>query len=119
PQVDLSALAEQALAALGGVERDHVVARLHAGHSLADLDHDPRALVAQYRGEHALRILARKRERIGMAQRGMGDLHQHLALLRAFEVELDDLQRLSGFESDGGTGLHGVAPAMRWGIPRR
>src|SRR5690606_8234128 len=36
-QVGVAALAEQALAALGGVERDHVVARLHAGHALAHL----------------------------------------------------------------------------------
>jgi hypothetical protein len=29
--------------------------------------------------------------------------------LRAFEIELDDLERLLGFEGDGGAGLHGAA----------
>src|SRR5690606_7149205 len=55
-QVGLARLAELALAAFGGVERDHVVAGLDAGHALADLDHHARALVAEHRGEHALRV---------------------------------------------------------------
>ncbi len=50
--------AEQALAAFGGVQRDHVVAGLDAGHALADFDHDARAFVAQHRREQAFRIVA-------------------------------------------------------------
>ena len=42
-----------------------------------------------------------------MADAGRHDLDQHLAGLRAFEIELDDLQRALGLERDGGTGLHG------------
>src|SRR5690606_31650668 len=110
-QVGLARLAEQALAAFGGVQRDHVVAGLDAGDALAHFHDDAGALVPEHRREHAFRIVARKRERIGVAQRGVGDLHQHLALARRLDVELDDLQRLSGGEGDGGAGFHGTAPA--------
>jgi hypothetical protein len=34
------------------------------------------------------------------------DLDQDFAGLRSFQVDLDDLERLLGFESDGGTCLH-------------
>jgi len=57
-QVGLATLAEQALPALGGVQRDDVVARLHRGHALADLDHDARAFVAEHAWEQAFGIIA-------------------------------------------------------------
>jgi chromate transporter len=41
-----------------------------------------------------------------VADAGVGDLHQHLALARRLDVDLDDLQGLTGFEGDGGAGLH-------------
>ena len=34
------------------------------------------------------------------------DLDEHFARLRAFQIDLDDLQRLPGFEGDGGAGFH-------------
>ena len=43
---------------------------------------------------------------VGMADAGGLDLDQHLAGLRPFQVDLDDLQRLLGLERDGGAGLH-------------
>ncbi|KAG0776271.1 hypothetical protein G6F22_012693 [Rhizopus arrhizus] len=106
-QVGLAALAEQALATLGGVQRNHVVARLDAGHALAHLHHDARAFMAQHHREQAFRIVAGQGERIGVAHTGVGDLHQHFALLRRGDVDLDDLQRLAGTKGDGGTGLLG------------
>ncbi len=105
-QVGLAALAEQAFAAFGGVQRNHVVARLHAGHAFAALDHDAGALMAQHGREQALRIVARECEGIGVAHAGVRDLHQHLALLRRCHVDLDDLQGLAGLEGHGSTGFH-------------
>src|SRR3546814_13320575 len=55
--------------------------------------------LAQHHREQPFRIGARQGERIGVAQRGVGDLHQHLALARRLDVDLEDLQRLSCFES--------------------
>jgi len=57
-QVGLAGLAEQALAAFGGVQRDHVVAGFHAGDPGPDLDHGTGALVSQHRGEQAFGIIA-------------------------------------------------------------
>ena len=94
-QVGLAALAEQALTALGGVQRDHVVTRLDRGHALADLDHDAGALMAQHRREHAFRVLARQGEGVGMANAGIRDPDKHLALARRLDVDLDDFQWLS------------------------
>ena len=65
----------------------------HAG---ADVDDDARALVAEDRREEALGIGAGERELVGVADAGGLDLDQHLAGLRAFEVDGLDGQRLAG-----------------------
>ena len=57
-------------------------------------------------GNKPFGIIAAEREGIGVADAGMGDLHQHFAGLRRRDVDLDDLQRLARFEGDGGTGFH-------------
>ena len=50
-----------------------------------------------------------------MADAGRHDLDQHLALLGALEVQLDDLERFLGFERDGRAGLHELLPPMNSG----
>ena len=77
----------------------------------ADLDDDAGALVAEDRREQALGIGARQRELVGVADAGRLDLDQHLAGLRALEVDLDDLERLAGREGDGCAGLHDSPPS--------
>jgi hypothetical protein len=42
-----------------------------------------------------------------MAHAGVGDLDQHLALLRRGDIDLDDLQGFSSLEGDGSAGFHG------------
>ena len=84
-----------------------MVARLHAGDAGADLADHARALMAEDRGEDSLAVEAVERVGVGVADAGRHDLDQHLAGLGAFEVELDDLERLLGGEGDGGAGLHG------------
>ena len=70
-----------------------------------------RALVTQHDGKQAFRIFAGQGEGVGVADAGVGDLHQHFALLRRGDVDLDDLQRFACGEGDGGTGFHGGTPA--------
>ena len=117
-QIGLSALAEQAFAAFGGVQRNHMVAGLDAGHAFAHFHHDARAFVAQHGREDAFGVVTAQGESVGMTDAGMGDLDQHLASLGRRDVDFDDLQGFSGFEGYGGAGFHGQVflgrLRMRW-----
>ena len=79
-----------------------MISRLQRGHAFADFHDHARALMTQHRRENAFRIVAAERERIGVTDAGVADLHQHLARARRRDIDLDDLQRLTGTESDGG-----------------
>jgi hypothetical protein len=116
-EVGLGVQAVFALPALGGVERDDMIAGLQRGHALAHLQHDARALMAEDRGEQPLGVRARKREVVGVADAGGLDLDQNLARLRAVEVHVHDFQRFSGFKGHGGTCAHGSVPpsGLFWG----
>jgi hypothetical protein len=114
-QVGLAAQAELALAALGRVERNDVVALLERGHAGADVDHDARAFVAEDGREDAFRVGAGERVVVGVADAGGLDLDQHLAELRSFEVDGFDGQRLAGLPGDGGFGFHGAGSLKRGG----
>src|SRR5690606_6783586 len=94
-EIRLARLAEFALAALGRVERNHVIADLHARDALADFLDDAAAFVAENRRERALRIVARQRIRVGVADARRHDAHENFALLRPLEVDLFDAQRLT------------------------
>jgi hypothetical protein len=76
-------------------------------HALADRFDDATALMAQDSRKNAFRILSRQRVGIGMADTGRNNPHQYLAGLRRLDVDLNDLQRLIGSESDGGAGFDG------------
>ena len=65
-----------------------MVALLHGGDARADLDHDAGALMAEDRREQALRIGARQREVVGVADAGRLDLDQHLAGRRALQIDV-------------------------------
>ena len=118
-QVGLAAQAAFALAALGRVERDHVVARLDRGHAAADLDHHARALVAEDRGEQALGIEPVQGVGVGVADTGGLDLDQDLARLRPLQVQLHDLERLLRCKGDGGAGLHADFRFPTYSVMRR
>src|SRR5207342_2377210 len=105
-EIGLAAEARLTLAAFGRVERNHMVARLHAGYARPDFTHHACAFMAEDRGEDALAVESVERISIGVADTGRHDLDQHLARLWPFKVELDDLERLLRFESDSGAGLH-------------
>ena len=106
-QVRLAGQAAFALAAFRRVERDHMIARLHAGHAGADFAHDARALMAQHAREDALGVQPVQRVGIGMADAGGHDLDQNFARLGALQVQFDDFQRFLGFKGDSGACFHG------------
>ena len=90
-----------------------MIALLERRHARPHLDHDARALMAHDRREEAFRIGAGNRELVGMANAGRLDLDQHFALLRAFEIDLDDFQGLGLFKGNGGAGFHSISPSNR------
>src|SRR5882757_2367305 len=95
-----------ALAAFGSVEGDHVIALLHGGHAGSDIDDDSGSFVAENRGEQALRVGARAREFIGVADSGGFDFHQHLAGARPLEIHHGYFERLAGGVTNCGFGFH-------------
>jgi len=99
-QVGLAGQAELTFAAFGRVERNDVVARLQRRHAFAHFHDHARAFVAQHGGEQAFGVVAAERERVGVADAGVRDLHQHFAALRGRDVDLNDFQRLAGSECD-------------------
>jgi len=106
-QVGLAGLAELALPAFGGIERDHVIADRHRGDALANGLDDPTALVAKNAGKDTFRILPRKRVGVGMTDTGGNDTDQDLAGLGRSDIHFDDLQGLVGAEGNGRARLDG------------
>ena len=91
-QIGLAREARGALPAFGRVERNDVIALLHAGHARPDIDDDAGALMAQDGGEQPFGVGAGERELVGVADAGGLDLDQHLPGLRPVEVDLRDLR---------------------------
>src|SRR5690349_20144203 len=92
-------------AAVRDERQDHVVAGLHPGHARPDLLDDPGALVAEHHGQPR-REIAFRDVHVGAAQARVGVADQNLAVLRAVQVELFDLDALAGFVYDSGLSLH-------------
>src|SRR5207244_13219180 len=84
--------------------QDHVVAGLHPGHARPDLLDDPGTFVAQDHGQPRREVAVRDVD-VGVAQARVGVADQNLAILRAVQVELFDLDALAGFVYNGGLGL--------------
>jgi hypothetical protein len=89
-----------------------VVALLQRAHARADIDHHARAFMAEDAGKDTFRVGAGEGVLVGVAQAGGLDLHQHLALARAFQVHFLDRQGLAGFPGNGGAGLHCCASSI-------
>src|SRR6478672_2580960 len=82
-QVRLARQAALALTTFGGVERNDVIALLQGSDSGAHIHDDAGTLMPEDRRKQPLRVRARARELIRMADTGSLQLHQHLAGLRA------------------------------------
>src|SRR5215469_6822294 len=97
-----------ALAAFRSVERDDMVALGDARHAASDIDDDAGPFMAEYRREKPLRIAARQRKLVRVADPRRFDFDKHLSILRAVELNLFDLERLSGLESNSGASLQSL-----------
>jgi hypothetical protein len=64
----------------------------------------------QHHREQAFRVIARQRERIGMADTGMGDFYQDFAGFGRSDINLDNLEGFACGEGNGGAGFHTQAP---------
>src|ERR1700730_13478741 len=112
-QIGAARAAELALAALGCVKRDHVVAGAHARDTGSHLLDDASALVTQNRREQTLRVAPGQREGVGVADSGRDDLDQDLARLGRGHIHLLDRQWPTGSPGDGGSGFHGGISSVR------
>src|SRR5277367_2045940 len=101
-QIGLLAQAAFALAAFGRVERNDVVARFNRGHAGADFAYDTGTLMAENGWKDAFTVEAIERIGIRVANTCRLDFNQDLTCFRTFKIELDNFERLLGFESDGG-----------------
>ncbi len=70
-----------------------MVAGLDAGDAGADLEHHAGAFMAEDRREQPLGVGARQGEFVGVADAGGLDLDQHLAGLRAGQIDLHHFER--------------------------
>jgi hypothetical protein len=121
-QIGLLRQAEFALAAFRRVQRDDVVILAQAGDARADIDHDAGAFMAENGREDAFRVRARQGVVIGMANAGGLDFDQHLARLRAFELDFLDRQRFPRLPCNRCLGFHVLFLNLNngWGmIPSR
>src|SRR5215471_1331920 len=99
-----------ALAAFRNVQRDDVIALLEALHAGTDVDDDARSLMPEYRGKQPLRIGARERVLIGVANPGGFDLDHDLAGLRPLQFHGFQRKRFPRLPGDCGACLHGFPP---------
>ena len=100
-QVGLARLAEFALTTFGRIQRDHMIAHLHAGDAFAERFDNTAAFVTQHAGKDSFRVITRKSKGIGMADAAGDNAHQHFAWLRWHHVDLFNNQWLAGAPSDG------------------
>jgi len=108
-QVGLARQAGRALPAFRRIQRNDVIALLHAGDAAADIDHDARALMAEDCRKQPFGVGARQRELIGVADAGGLDLDQNFALARPLELDGRYFQRFSCGGGDGGANIHGYS----------
>jgi hypothetical protein len=80
-----------------------VIPRLHAGDTAPDFFDDRTAFVSEDGWKYAFRVLAGKRERIGMTYAGGNVAHQDLALFGALHIDLFDDQWLACFPGNCGS----------------
>ena len=80
--------------------------------AVTDLFDDCAAFVAEHGREQAFGILARQRERIGVADARRDVAQQDFAGLRTVQVDLLYFERFAGLPGDGGACLHECLPPV-------
>ena len=87
-----------------------MIARLHRRHALADLDHDPRALMPQNGREKPFGVRTGQGEFVGVADAGGLDLDEHFAGFRPGQVHVHDFKGFTGLRGNGGARFHKNSP---------
>ncbi len=111
-KIGLARRAEGALATLRGIQRDHVVTHLHAGHAFSNLLHDGTALVTQNRRESPLWIVARQRIGICVTDSSRYESQEYFTVLGSLQIDLFDRKRFAGLPSHSGACLHAWIPLI-------
>ena len=101
--------AVDALPALGGEERDHVVAGRDERDAVTDALDDAGALVAEHAGRVAGRVGAGGGVEVGVADAAGGEPDEHLARLRLGEVDLLDDERAAELLENCCADFHGAS----------
>ncbi len=109
-EIGLARRAEIALAALGRIKGNDVIADLHGRYAGTDFLDDAAAFMPEYRRERAFGILPRQRESIRMAYAGRNEPYQNLTCFRPLQIDFFDRQRFTRFPSNCGSGLHEISP---------
>lgn len=87
------------------LERNNVLARLHACDTLAHGLDDASSLVSQDNGEGSLRVLSGQRVGIGVADTGVVDLDPDLMSFGRGNFDILDDEVLAGLPGDGGLSI--------------
>src|SRR5437899_12918831 len=83
-----------------------MIARLDRRYARADVANDAGALVTEDRGKDSLTVETVKRIGVGVTDPCRLYFDEDLTGLRPIQINLDDLERLFGFERDCGACLH-------------
>jgi hypothetical protein len=94
--------AEITFATFWGIQGYHGVAGSKGLHASTHFAHDASTFMPKDGGKSAFRVIAREREGICVADAGCHDLDKNLTRFGSFQVDLDNLQWLSGSKGDGG-----------------
>src|SRR5690606_3146494 len=113
-EVGLARLARLALAAFGGIQRNHMIADLYRGHTLAHRLDDTATLVAQNRREYTLGVGTGQGKGISMTDAGRHEAHQHLTRIWRSRSHYDDYLRLAGCRCHRSTRLDHGNSCISW-----
>lgn len=107
-QVGLRTVTKLAIATLGNVAGNDMIARLHRGHTLANTFHDSATLVAENAGKQTLGVDSAQRVLVGVADTGVEDSDADLAGLRRRHRNALDLQWFVGLPGHRRVALDGL-----------
>jgi hypothetical protein len=107
-EIGLAGKARGALPAFGRIERNDVIALLHARDSRSDIDDDTGTLVTQNGGEQAFGVGPGERELVGVANACRLDLDQNLPGLGTIKLDICDLERFGFLQCNSSAGFHAV-----------
>ncbi len=105
-QIGFTGETELALAALRGIQRNHMITHGHTVYPRANLHHHTRTLVPQNGRKYAFGIRSTQSIGIRMADAGGHQLHHDFPLFGALQIHFFNTEGFACFPGDGGAGFH-------------